>query len=75
MSKKLRFDGVDYDTSSLSAEGQAQLALLRFADQQISDLKNMQALLRRAKRAYTTDLENEIIKSKTGVDMSSLFKD
>ena len=75
MSKTLKFDGVQYDISSLSPEGQAQLNLLRFADQQISDLTNMQALLRRAKKSYIDGLEREIIKARSGVDFSSLLSD
>ena len=71
----VRIDGEDYDLASLSAEALSQFESIKFADAQIAELTNMQALLRRAKRAYTTDLENEIIKSKTGIDISSLFAD
>ncbi len=75
MTRKVRIDGEEYDLSSLSAEARSQFELIKFADAQIAELTNMLALLRRAKRAYTTDLENEIIKSKTGIDISSLFAD
>jgi len=75
MTRKVRIDGEEYDLSSLSVEARSQFELIKFADAQIAELTNMQALLRRAKRAYTTDLENEIIKSKTGIDISSLFAD
>jgi len=75
MTRKVRIDGEEYDLSSLSVEARSQFELIKFADAQIAELTNMQALLRRAKRAYTTDLETEIIKSKTGIDISSLFAD
>jgi len=75
MISTVRIDGEDYDLACLSAEALSQFESIKFADAQIAELTNMQALLRRAKRAYTTDLENEIIKSKTGIDISSLFAD
>lgn len=71
----LRLDGVDYDDALLSDQGQAQLASLRFVDAQIADLKNMTALLTRAKKSYVYELKNEIIKAKSGVDLSALFAD
>ena len=75
MTRKLRIDGAEIDPDSLSAKAKEHLEAIRFTDVQIAELTNRQALLRRAKRAYTTDLENEIIKSKTGIDISSLFAD
>ena len=71
----LKLDGVDYDDALLSDQGQAQLASLRFVDAQIADLKNMTALLTRAKKSYVYELKNEIIKAKSGVDLSALFAD
>jgi hypothetical protein len=71
----LQLDGVDYDDALLSDQGQAQLASLRFVDAQIADLKNMTALLTRAKKSYVFELKNEIIKAKSGVDLSALFAD
>jgi hypothetical protein len=71
----LQLDGVDYDDALLSDQGQAQLASLRFVDAQIADLKNMTALLTRAKKSYVYELKNEIIKAKSGVDLSALFAD
>ena len=71
----LQLDGVDYDDAQLSDQGQAQLASLRFVDAQIADLKNMTALLTRAKKSYVFELKNEIIKAKSGVDLSALFAD
>ena len=71
----LQLDGVDYDDALLSDQGQAQLASLRFVDAQIADLKNMTALLTRAKKSYVYELKNEIIKAKSGVDLSALLAD
>ena len=75
MTGTVRIDGADYDLASLSAEAQAQLAMIKFADAQIAELTNMQALLTRAKKSYIDGLEREIIKARTGVDFSSLLSD
>ena len=75
MTDTVRIDGEDYDLASLSAAARAQLDSIRFADAQIAELKNMQALLTRAKKSYIDGLEREIIKARTGVDFSSLLSD
>jgi hypothetical protein len=75
MTGKVRFDGADYDLSSLSAEARAQLAMIKFVDAQMAEFKNTQALLTRAKKSYIDGLEREIIKARTGVDFSSLLSD
>jgi hypothetical protein len=75
MTGTVRVDGADYDLASLSAEARAQLDSIKFADAQIAELTNMQALLTRAKKSYLDGLEREIIKARTGVDFSSLLSD
>jgi len=75
MTRKVRIDGEEYDLSSLSAEARSQFELIKFADAQIAELTNMQALLTRAKKSYIDGLEREIIKARTGVDFSSLLSD
>jgi hypothetical protein len=75
MTGTIRIDGEDYDLSSLTEEAKAQLAMIQFGDARIADLKNMTALLTRAKKSYVYELKNEIIKAKSGVDLSALFAD
>ena len=75
MNRKVRIDGADYDLSSLTEEAKAQLAMIQFGDARIAELKNMLALLTRAKKSYIDGLEREIIKARTGVDFSSLLSD
>jgi hypothetical protein len=75
MTGTVRIDSADYDLASLSAEARAQLDSIKFADAQIAELTNMQALLTRAKKSYLDGLEREIIKARTGVDFSSLLSD
>jgi hypothetical protein len=75
MISTVRIDGADYDLSSLTEEARAQFESIKFADAQIAELKNMQALLTRAKKSYIDGLEREIIKARSGVDFSSLLSD
>ena len=69
----LRLDGEDYDLSKASAEAKALVARLQHLDRLFEEKTNLMALLTKAKNAYIADLKTEIIKEKTGVDLSSLF--
>lgn len=69
----LRLDGVDFDLAKASAEAKAIVARLQQLDRQFEEKSNMLAVLTRAKNGYIADLKREIIKEKTGVDLSSLF--
>jgi hypothetical protein len=75
MTGKVRIDDEEYDLASLSAEALSQFESIKFADAQIAEMTNMQALLTRAKKSYIDGLEREIIKARTGVDFSSLLSD
>lgn len=69
----LRFDGVDYDLSQASDEAKALVVKVKNVDRLVEEKTNLMALLTKAKNAYIADLKTEIIKNKTGVDLSSLF--
>jgi hypothetical protein len=69
----LRLDGEDYDLSKASDEAKALVARLQHLDRLFEEKTNLMALLTKAKNAYIADLKTEIIKNKTGVDLSSLF--
>lgn len=69
----LRLDGEDYDLSKASDEAKAIVARLQHLDRLFEEKTNLMALLTKAKNAYIADLKTEIIKNKTGVDLSSLF--
>lgn len=69
----LRLDGEDYDLSKASDEAKAIVARLQHLDRLFEEKANLMALLTKAKNAYIADLKTEIIKNKTGVDLSSLF--
>jgi len=69
----LRLDGEDFDLSKASDEAKALVARLQHLDRLFEEKSNLMALLTKAKNAYIADLKTEIIKNKTGVDLSSLF--
>ena len=69
----LRLDGEDFDLFKASNEANALVARLQHLDRLFEEKSNLMALLTKAKNAYIADLKTEIIKNKTGVDLSSLF--
>jgi hypothetical protein len=71
--RHLRLEGVDYDLSKASDEARALVARLQSLGNLIEEKSNLRALLTKAKNAYIAELKAEIIKNKTGVDLSTLF--
>lgn len=69
----LRLDEVDYDLSLASNEARALVMRLQQLGPLLEEKSNMLALLTKARNAYIADLKTEIIKNKTGVDLSTLF--
>ncbi|MCF8516624.1 MAG: hypothetical protein K9G72_20000 [Rhodobacteraceae bacterium] len=69
----LRLDGEDFDLSKATDQAKAFVARLQHLDRQFEEKSNMLAVLTRAKNGYIADLKTEIIKEKTGVDLSALF--
>lgn len=69
----LRLDGQDYDLSNASELAKTFVARLQHLERLFEEKSNMIALLTKAKNAYIADLKTEIIKNKTGVDLSTLF--
>ena len=67
MAQKLKLDDKEYDVSELSEGARAQLASLQFVDEHLKEMKNMQALLQRAKNSYVESLKKEMISGKAGL--------
>lgn len=72
MSDNLNFDGRKIDPSDLSENGQAILENLSYANHRIKELKNMQALLTRARNSYMSSLKQEILAEKAGIDLNEI---
>jgi hypothetical protein len=66
MSKKISFDGKEYEYDGLSDLGKVHLKLLTFSTQKITELNNLQALLQRAKNSYVDSLKKEMLSQKSG---------
>lgn len=75
MSQKINFDGVEYDAGSLSEEGKKLLVAYQHVNAQLQEAVNMRAILTRAKNSYVSELKAEMVKGKTGLDLSDLFGD
>jgi hypothetical protein len=73
MSKKINVDGDEYDLESFNQDAKVILKKLQQTNKKIQDNKKMCALLMRAKKSYMSELKQEIIKGKSGVDVASLF--
>lgn len=75
MSAWFRIDGNEYDPETLSEDGRGLYERLMFTQRRLQELGNQQALLSKAKNAYITDLKTEIVRGKSGIDLSDLFSD
>jgi hypothetical protein len=60
--KKIKIDGIEYPLSSLSDEAKAQIANLRFVDNEIMHLQAKLAIANTAKLAYQAALKNSLNK-------------
>tara|TARA_B100000242_G_scaffold292259_1_gene267290 strand:- start:3748 stop:3966 length:219 start_codon:yes stop_codon:yes gene_type:complete len=67
MGKKIRIDDVDYDLDNLSDKANASVIYLEFITTRLQELKNMKALLKRARNSYIASLKKEIISDKAGL--------
>ena len=68
-------DGEEYSVASLSKEGLWIFKLLQFSKLRAHEKRNQQAILNKAKNAYISDLNAEIVQGKSGVNLSDLFSD
>lgn len=66
MAQKFKLDEKEYDVSELNENSRAQLTSLTFVDEKLRELKNMHALLQRAKNSYVESLKKEVISDKAG---------
>lgn len=68
---KIKINDQEYDVASLSKECQILIDKLSVTDARITDNRNMQALLLKAKRAYIADIKSEMLAEKAGFDFLS----
>jgi hypothetical protein len=75
MNPRFTLDGNSYELRGLSPEGQDVLNRLNFTSTSLHELRSQLALLKRAKNAYIEDLKLEIVRGRTGINISDLFDD
>ena len=66
MVKKIIFDNSEYDYEKLSENAKVTLTSLKFSENRINELSNIQAVLQRAKKSYIESLKKEMISDKAG---------
>lgn len=66
MNETISINGKTYDIKNLTDDAKAKLFLLKYTDDRIQELTNMQALLQRAKKSYIEALKQEILSQKAG---------
>ena len=66
MVQKIKIEDREYAVENLSDAAKSNVAALQFATKRITEIKNMQALLQRAKISYVESLKIEIISQKAG---------
>ena len=71
MTQKIKIGEAEYEPADMSDNAKATLASLQFADQHISELKNMSAILQRARNSYMDGIKKEILAHKAGVLLNS----
>ena len=66
MGQKIKIDETEYDVDKISDEARKHLIALQFTTSKLQELKNMQALLTRAKNSYMETIKKEILSEKAG---------
>ena len=68
-------DGREYTTDTLDDGGLLIYKQLQFIKLRMLELGNQQAILNKAKNAYISDLNAEIVQGKSGINLSDLFSE
>lgn len=69
----IRLDGNDYDISAVPAEALQIVARIGAAEKQIKERQMLLETIDKARVAYLAEIKAEIIRVKSGVDLSSIF--
>ena len=73
--EQFSIDGVEYSVTALSDKGLVVYRLLQFSKVRAREIENQQAIFNKAKNAYISDLNAEIVQGKSGVNLSDLFSE
>jgi len=67
MTNTIKLGDKEYSTDNLSDNGKVALASFQFTRKRIKELRNMHALLQRAKNSYIDGIKKEVLSSKAGL--------
>lgn len=70
MTEKITFGGDEYPVDTLSDRARQLMSTLKLVEKNLSDRKNMLAVLTRAKQSYMDEIRGEIISAKAGFDFT-----
>lgn len=67
MGSKLKLNDTEYDIENLNDQQKSMVTMLKFANNRIQELDDIQALLQRAKKSYVDSLKTEMLSKKAGI--------
>ena len=67
MGEKIKFDGKEYDPNNLSELAVSAVVSLQFISTRLTELKNMQALLKLTRATCIEKIKSEILSEKAGI--------
>jgi len=73
MVSKFKVDGIEYSFEDLTENGKSIVHHLAFSNERLAFFEKQLTILNKAKRSYIEELENDIVKSKSGIDLDGLF--
>jgi hypothetical protein len=65
--QKIKLDDKEYEVKNLSDQTKVALSALQFVDMRMNELKDMQAIMHRAKNSYIEGLKAEMLSAKSGL--------
>ena len=68
---KFYFNDIIYNTDDLGEKAQGLTTKLTQMDERLGELKKLQAVLKRARREYISDLKREVLSAKAGLEFSN----
>lgn len=75
MNKNFTINGLMYDQEQLSDDGKLIFKKLAFVERMTREAQGHETLLNRARNAYITDIKEEIVQQKSGIDFAQLLQD
>ena len=75
MVSKFQVDGIEYRFDDLTENGKAIVHHLAFSNKRLDYFEKQLTILNKAKSVYIEELENDIVQSKSGIDLDGFFNE